>query len=199
MSNEHWDPRTDELSHDITTGQTYGDSRHGSTDEGWPDHALYRTCYVDENAVLLKSNNWADRTNHRKYRQETRGEFEKKVGSGRYKLVADSADAPRMPDDLTEVRALASRLRDHYKQQDGRVNTHKADALAEFIEEMRSLEPDDIDVAAVSGVGPSTADALDDAGYTTDVSIMNAGVSKLQQVDGVGKKVAERLVERASS
>lgn len=201
MSNEYWDPRVEELDHDILEGQVYGDTRHEpeEDDEEWPDHALYRVVYVDEYVVAMKSNNWDERTNHRKYRQEPRDVFEKEAGAGRYRLLEDVNGAPRMPDDLVEVRALAMRLRDHYVKKGGRVNNHKAEAIEEFIEELREVEPEDVAVEEVSGVGAETAANLEEAGYTTDVAIQNAGKDALMSVDGVGSAVADRLLEAASS
>jgi len=200
MSDGHWDPRVDELSHDILTGQVYGDTRHEpDEDEEWPDHALYTIVYVDEHVVVMKSNNWTSRTNHKVYRQDPRGVFEKNAGSGRYRLLEDVDGAPNMPDDLTEIRALGMRMRDHYAEKGGRVNNHKAEAMSEFVEKLQELEPEEIDVEDVSGVGGGTAEKLADAGYTTDVAIQNAGKDKLTDVPGVGDAVAERLLDKASA
>jgi hypothetical protein len=200
MNDGHWDPRVDELSHDILEGQVYGDTRHEpDEDEEWDDHALYTIIYVDEHVVVMKSNNWTSRTNHRTYRQDPRDVFEKNAGSGRYRLLEEVDGAPDMPDDLTEIRALGMRMRNHYAEQGGRVNNHKAEAMSEFVEKLQELEPEEIDVEDVSGVGEGTAEKLSDAGYTTDVAIQNAGKDALTDVPGVGDAVAERLLDKASA
>lgn len=199
---DYFDPRIIELDHEIMEGQVYGDSRHTPKDdpeevESWPNHALFRLVYVDENTVVMKSNDWSERSKRRVYRQEPRDVFEEEAGAGRYKLLEDVSGAPRMPDDLTEVRALAMRWRDHYKEQGGRVNKHKAEAMEQFVEELQKLEPKEIDLTSVSGVGEGTAENLREAGYYTDAAILNAEKSDLTDVPGVGDAVAERLIEKS--
>lgn len=193
------DPRTDGIDYEVKEGQVYGDTRHKPEDgEDWPEKGVYRLVYVDEHVVLMKSNEWTERTNQRLYRQETRATFEDNAGAGRYKLLDESTHAPPMPDDLQEVRSLISRLHDHYAKQGTRVGNHKAEAFEELSDKLEQFEAKEIDLTAVSGVGEGTADNLREAGYSTDMDIRAAEVEDLVAVRGVGEKVAERLKDRAS-
>jgi len=51
----------------------------------------------------------------------------------------------------------------------------------------------------VSGVGPSTHEALHENGYDTKKSVLTSSIEELKEVDGIGEKTAGRLQEYAET
>lgn len=184
---EVYDPRQD-IPHDITAGQVYEDDR---------DDVTYRLVYADEHYALLRSDTSRRRTDTPMYRGEYRDTFEEYVGGGRFELVEEAEDPPRMPDGLTPVLACVNRLKDHYLLEGGRKNQHKAEALAELLEELEGLDAREMDWERAEGVGPQTAANLEEAGYTTDVALRQADDAALLDVGGVGQKNLQNLRELA--
>ncbi len=56
---------------------------------------------------------------------------------------------------------------------------------------------DELDISTVPGVGSNTAIALNAAGFTTLQTLLDASSEDLQQVDGVGPKTAQAILNWA--
>lgn len=72
-----------------------------------------------------------------------------------------------------------------------------AEALKEIQkqEEIKKTEAEDI--SYLPGIGPKTRDALKDAGINTVADIIAAGAEKLSEIEGIGLKKAEKILEAA--
>lgn len=189
-----YDPRQ-ELQHNITVGQVYGDARH-ENDDGSFDY-LYRVVYIDEEYVLMRSNEERQRRDGYLYRGEDRDAFEEQVGAGRMKLTEDSDAPPNKPDDMTPVLAVVNRLKDHYTFEGGRKNQHKAEAMQELLEELDGLEAEVMDWTEAEGVGQQAAENLFEAGYTTDISVQHASDEALLDIGLIGQKNLQNLRDLA--
>jgi N utilization substance protein A len=84
------------------------------------------------------------------------------------------------------------------------VKDEVADALARMLQGAFSQEggpgltlTEDLDLTSVPGVGQKTAADLRDAGFTTLQTLLDASVEDLQQVEGVGPKTAQAILNWA--
>jgi N utilization substance protein A len=86
------------------------------------------------------------------------------------------------------------------------VKDEVADALARMLQGALGAEPqaplvamtDEIDIATVPGVGVKTAADLQAAGFTTLQALFDATTEDLQQVEGVGPKTAQAILNWAA-
>jgi len=205
MSKTH-DPR-EGLTHDIVEGQVYGDKRQANYDgdviEGYDERL--RLVYVDDERVLLRSNDTIDRGNHigrHHYRCEHRETFEKNAGAGRYQLLEEPTDPPRMPTDgvsstLTVLKRLQSMEQNEAQSGGGRKSKHRLEAFTDAIEAISEMDPTSIDWSSINGVGNKTAENLNEAGFETDVDVQSASDEQLLDVGGVGSKNLENIKEVA--
>lgn len=207
MSKIH-DPR-DTLTHEIVEGQVYGDSRH--KEENGDGNVTYteqlRLVYLDDERVVLRSNKTLDRgdqAGRHHYRCEHRDVFEKNAAEGRYQLIEESANAPRMPTDgVASALTVLKRLQDEEKHQvqcgAGRKAKHRHEAFSEAVEAVANLDPTPIDWATVDGVGDKAAENLNEAGYETDVDVQSATDEELLDVGLIGQKNLENIKEVAGA
>ena len=62
-----------------------------------------------------------------------------------------------------------------------------------------SSVPSGVGISDISGIGPTTAEDLIDAGFDTVASIAKATVTELSGVKGIGKATAKKIIENAKS
>jgi large subunit ribosomal protein L32e len=97
--------------------------------------------------------------------------------------------------DLTEVEGISESLAERILAD---VSGGDEDGETAASEDEETVEADDepegpADIEDISGVGPSKADALRDAGYESVDDIRAASQSDLAEVDGVGNALAARI------
>lgn len=190
--NEYIDPR-EKISHEIVAGQLYEDARYENLDDA-PD---WRIVYVDENRVLLRSNQDLEKADGVDYRYENRANFEEEVGAGRFKLVDDVADAPPMPEEnrMREIISLIRRKRDKFGNQGTRTGNHKATAMNELLEELEAFEAEEVDFETVDGIGSGAAENLREAGFHTVLDVQRADRETIESVPLMGKSNTSNLLD----
>lgn len=181
---EYYDVRQ-EVEHDLVEGQVYVDARYDDI-----DHEEELTLiYIDEQIAVLRSSEDLNRQSGKRHRQMPRAAFEEQVGSGRLRKIRDAEEFdPNVK--LSEVLARAKRLRDYWNNSGGRKNTHKADGIQAFIEElkeMRQRNGEEVPFEEISRVGEKTAKNLRNGGFVTERDIEAASDDDLLAVDGVGE------------
>lgn len=185
QQNDTFDPRLD-ITHEIVDGQVYRDTR---TDDE------LRLVYDDDNIAVLR---YRTEDNGPKHRLETRADFEANVGSGRFDLTEPGTTSPRMPDDVETIRALVKRLRDHYAGLGTRTGKHKAQAMAEFYDELNELAAEDVepmDFEEISGIGAGAAENLREHGFVTEMDVARADKETIMDVPLMGQANTENLLE----
>lgn len=203
MGEAYHDPRS-EIPHEITEGQVYADSRGDESEK-------LTLLYVDNQIALMRSNFSNDSSSGSYHRIDTRAEFEKYVGSGRYTLKSDEeSDAANMRA-FSEALAALTRVRDRHDVQNGRVHQHKAEGIEEALTELEEVAGDadieqtgsvvseEMEFEDIGGVGEQTAENLREKGFSTKADVAAASDSELLDVGGVGQKVVERMRERVES
>lgn len=178
--NEFVDPR-ENVTDPVEVGQVYTDSR---TDE--EIKVLYEDDYVVlATSVEPKEGTWSG------HRYESKKQFTKAVGAGRFKLTDATESAS------SRCAELAQSMLERYESADGRTASHKADALRELIEEIESDEPIDetLDFSTVNGIGAKTAARLRNAGFSTKDDVRRATDHELSEVKGMGAKSLQNLRE----
>lgn len=194
MSEDNWhDPRMDETVEPVVD-DVYGDARvqndDGSFDEQW------RIVYVDDEVVLMRSNQNHDRGRGYKnklHRLEQRDVFEQEAGSGRYKKISESSAKPPKSDDIHYHVGIIKRLLAHYKEKPGRTAQHKAEALDEVIEMLNEFDMEEVDWTDVPTIGEAAAENLREAGFRTDKDVEIADKEELLDVGYVGQSGVENL------
>lgn len=198
-----YDPR-EQLTHDITVGQVYGDAR--SKEDGEYEEEL-RLVYEDDERVLLRSNKkltHGRNSGSQHYRCEFRDIFEKHAAEGRYELLEDPDDPPLMPTDgvgtaLTVLKRLRSEAKHQVNNGGGRKEKHRLEAFDEAVEAVANLDPTSIEWESVDGVGQKTAENLNEAGIETDVDVQSASDEQLLSIGGVGEKNLQNIKEEAGA
>jgi hypothetical protein len=187
---ERVEPKVDDL---------YGDSRY-ENDDGTFDEK-YRIVYCDDEVVLLRSNNHVNRSsgyNSKHYRMEKRDRFEKEAGSGRYKKVSESSDAPPKTDEIQYHIGVVKRLIAHYAETPGRIADHKEEVLQELLSMLKEFDAEEVDWTEVDTIGQQAADNLKDSGFVTDEDVRVADKEELLGIDYVGESGVENLKEYVS-
>lgn len=182
-----------EVEHDLVEGQVYVDARYDDI-----DHEEELTLiYIDEQIAVLRSSEDLNRQSGKRHRQMPRAAFEEQVGSGRLRKIRDAEEFdPNIK--LSEVLARAKRYRDYWNNAGGRKESHKAEAMHEFVEElkeMRQRNGEEVEFEEISRVGETTAKNLRDAGFVTQRDIEAASDDDLLAVDGVGETSLENIRE----
>lgn len=194
MSDNNWhDPRMKDTVEPVVD-DVYGDARlqkdDGTFDEQW------RLVYVDDEAVLMRSNKNHDRGcgyKNKIHRLEQRDVFEQEAGSGRYKKISESSAEPPKSDDIHYHIGIIKRLLSHYREKPGRTAGHKAEALDEVVEILEEFDIEEIDWTKVDNIGKTAADNLRDAGFRTNQDVKIAHKEELLEVDYVGHSGVENL------
>lgn len=178
---DYTDPRA-KVSHPLAEGQVYTDARTGDR---------YELLLLTEHRATLREIREDDE--RPEYYPQTRTEFERNVGAGRFALDESTEGA------ASGCLATVEDLRDHYAEQDGRKASHKASALEEAIEQIRhGGNPDDneeIDLESISGIGAKTAQALRAEGFALKKDVRRADREDLIGVSGMGEKNTDALLE----
>ena len=150
---------------DVREGEIYGDERHSHSGEDserlYP--VRYEVVYADENRVLLRD---ADGTDD--YRHERIPEFLEGLGTRwtRLESGSGSTELTSVPDFDAALRVLKYKQA-RFTQRDSRKGDHMAEGIDEAISVLRDFEPQPIEWTSIPGIGPQTAEKIEDRGITT--------------------------------
>ena len=78
------------------------------------------------------------------------------------------------------------------------VEEEPTEESVEEAEEEAPAESSDDDLSTIPGVGPATVTKLQDAGFTSFASLLDAGVEGISEVKGVSAALAEKIIAHLS-
>ena len=78
------------------------------------------------------------------------------------------------------------------------VEEAEEETTEEVVEEPAAAESSDDDLSTIPGVGPATVTKLQDAGFSSFASLVDAGVDGISEVKGVSAALAEKIIAHLS-
>ena len=180
------DPRIDRISPaELAEGDQFRDER---TD------TIYELVYLDDERVLLRSDEQGQRTNNLRYLCETLDTFCKEAADGCYERVDTAGTGKLRPDeDTLPAIAALKRLREEYSEKTDEDTEAAFVALSEAIRRLQHGSVDEEDWTTVDLIGEVTSENLHDAGVVTKEDARAADDELLLNVDGMGEQSLSNL------
>ncbi|MEC8736033.1 MAG: helix-hairpin-helix domain-containing protein, partial [Candidatus Thermoplasmatota archaeon] len=159
-----------------------------------------KTCVIRKSQLLQEGvENNAGPTLDEIHAQEARLEAEMKAKKAALLAAAAEEDAPVQDaddegeeDSADEQEAVAEETVEEV------VEEEPTEESVEEAEEEAPAESSDDDLSTIPGVGPATVTKLQDAGFTSFASLLNAGVEGISEVKGVSAALAEKIIAHLS-
>ena len=159
-----------------------------------------KTCVIRKSQLLQEGvENNDGPTLDEIHAQEARLEAEMKAKKAALLAAAAEEDAPvQDTDDEGEEDSADMQEAVAEETVEEVVEEEPTEESVEEAEEEAPAESSDDDLSTIPGVGPATVTKLQDAGFTSFASLLDAGVEGISEIKGVSAALAEKIIAHLS-